>query len=495
MHSGQNCFFLDWRYTVGKIFPQIEHVIVVMFENRSFDTIFGWLYSNAVQQPTQYLPISANPKPFEGLNRNLFNPYTAAYFQGEESGNVLGPCDHANTTVTPSPDPLEDFDNVNYQLFGPEAPNQNPKWANLGFVVNYALQTGASSPAEIMEPYSPDQVPVLSGLARNYAVSDAWFCSVPSDTWPNRSFVHAGTSNGNVVNGQHPNPADWDVPTIFNVLEEVGTSWKVYSDSLVPSLTWLMFPKLWPYSLTHFGHFNAFKRACSDGSLPQYSFIEPSFLKDPNDYHPPHDVVAGELFLFEIWQAVRQSPKWEQTVLIITFDEHGGTYDHVMPPWNAVCPDEKSNPGQQGFSFNRFGVRVPTVIVSPWIQAGTVFRSDTATPYDHTSILATLRDWLEIPADKMLGSKRIAIAPNLEQVLSLKHVRKDTPNISPPSAKINKTSTSLPPNELQKTIVSATAAQQNMNPSELLPKLGTRQQAIQFFQQQNSKPIKSAETK
>jgi len=474
---------------MGMILSQIEHVIVVMFENRSFDTIFGWLYGNSVQPPTQFLPMSSNPKPFEGLNHALFNPQTAAYFQGQDQDKTWGPFDRATSTVNPNPDPLEDFTNVNYQLFGPEPPSQNPKWPNLGFVVNYALQTGANIPVKIMEPYSPDQVPVLSALARNYAVSDAWFCSVPTDTWPNRSFVHAGTSNGNVVNGQLPNPFDWDVPTIFNVLEEMGASWRVYSDAVVtPALTWLMFPKLWQYSIGRFAHFDAFKQACSDGTLPQYSFLEPSFLDNPNDYHPPHDVVAGEQFLYEIWQSVSLSPKWKETLLIITFDEHGGTYDHVMPPWNATTPDEKSNPGQQGFTFNRFGVRVPAVVVSPWIQAGTVFRSDTAIPYDHTSILATLRDWLEIPPGKMLGSKRIANAPTLAQVLNLAEVRKDIPDIPEPPAEIQQTGTFLPPNELQKTLISAKAVQQNQDPGQVLAQIQTRQQAIKFFQKQGTPP-------
>ncbi len=201
------------------------------------------------------------------------------------------------------------------------------------------------------------------------------------------------------------------------------------------------------------------------------------------DAYPPHDVVAGEQYLYEIWQAVSKSPRWKQTLLIITFDEHGGTYDHVMPPWNAVCPDEKSNPGQLGFTFNRFGVRVPTVVVSPWIQAGTVFRSDTATPYDHTSVLATLRDWLQIPPEKMLASKRIEAAPTLAQVVNLAEARDNIPDIPSPPVEIKQTGTFLPPNELQKTLISAKAAQQNQDPGQTLAQIKTRQQAIDFFQQ------------
>jgi phospholipase C len=249
-----------------------------------------------------------------------------------------------------------------------------------------------------------------------------------------------------------------------------------------------MFPKLWGFALDRFSHFDDFKRACASSSLPRYSFLEPSFLGNPNDDHPPHDVRAGEQFLFEIWQAVSQSPAWQNTLLVITYDEHGGTYDHVMPPWNASCPDAQSNPGQQGFTFNRFGVRVPTVVVSPWIQAGTVFRSDSVAgvPYDHTSILATLRDWLEIPSEKMLPSTRVANAPTLAQVLSLQTPRTDIPNIPVPSGERNATALTLPPNDLQKSLVSASAVQRRKDPVQALNATKTRQDVIDYFTSQSS---------
>jgi phospholipase C len=334
-----------------------------------------------------------------------------------------------------------------------------------------------------MEPFSTAQLPVISALAANYAVSDAWFSSVPSDTWPNRAFFHAGTSNGNVVNGALPNPFDWDVRNIFNVLEDIGASWRVYHDTvIVPSLTWLMFPNLWIYSLDHFSFFDTFKSDCANGTLPQYSFLEPSFLVNPNDEHPPHDVIAGEQFLHDLWQAVSQSPAWPETLLMITFDEHGGIYDHVHPPFGAATPDAKSNPGKEGFTFNRFGVRVPAILVSPWIQAGTVFRSPIATPYDHTSMLATLRDWLQIPTDKMLTSARIAAAPTLEQVLTLQEARTDLPVIPPPVGEVKATDTFKAPNPIQKSLVSAHAVQQGKDPAQVLSTIQTRQDAIDYFQ-------------
>lgn len=263
-----------------------------------------------------------------------------------------------------------------------------------------------------------------------------------------------------------------------------GIDVRVYSDAgLVPSLTWLMSPKLWPFSLDRFGHFDDFKSDCASGSLPRYSFVEPSFVENPNDEHPPHDVVAGEQFLSEVWQAVSRSPAWPQTLLLITYDEHGGTYDHVMPPWGAACPDDKSNPGEEGFSFNRFGIRVPMVAISPWIQAGTVFRSDSPSgvPYDHTSILATLRDWLPIPADKMLTSKRAAAAPTLSQILTLDKARTDLPSIPAPAAEVKETSMFLPPNALQRSLVSAQAVKNGHDPAAVLQKVKTRDQARNYL--------------
>jgi phospholipase C len=144
-------------------------------------------------------------------------------------------------------------------------------------------------------------------------------------------------------------------------------------------------------------------------------------------------VLLGEDFLLRVWKAVSGGKSWSSTLLIITFDEHGGCYDHVEPP-PAEPPDAQSNPGEQTFRFDRFGVRVPTVLVSPYIEAGTVFRSPTNVPYDHTSILATIRDWLQIPKEKMLKSARIERAPTFENILTCSAPRVDLPIIAQTSA-------------------------------------------------------------
>ena len=468
---------------------QIKHVIVVMFENRSFDNMLGWLYADETPQPNQFLP-GTNRTPFEGLNPALWNPSNESYFNGDPPAKVQIFLSAPETT-TPDVDPEEQYQYVTEQIYGTEQPNDHPAFPMMGFVVNYQKKVSPAQSVQMMQPFSVGQLPVLSGLAKNYASSDGWFSSVPSQTWANRSFVHAGTSNGNVDNGVLPNPLDWDVSTIFNVLSDLGIAWNVYADTeITPSLTRTMFPKLWPLEFDqHFKSFEDFQADCKAGSLPAYSFVEPSFVEKPNDQHPPHDVAAGEQFLLSIWEAVSQSRAWNETLLIITFDEHGGTYDHVLPPWGATCPDDKSEPGREGFSFNRFGVRVPMVVVSPWIQERTVFRTDTDVPYDHTSILATLRDWLKIPVEKMLPSKRILNAPTLSQLLTLPSARTGLPNISAAATgllkdlreRVVEAIEDPAMNDLQASLVSGTAVRLQQNPAIVRNKVRTRNDAMKFF--------------
>lgn len=461
----------------------IKHVVVVMFENRSFDTMLGGLYSGGAgstgsTQPAHFLPAGGTPPPFDGLKPGLSN-------LSKTGGTVLASMPAATATL-PDPDPQETFANVRIQLLG-NAQGDSPM---SGFVLNYE-STATTDASQVMQCHSAGQLNVLSTLAREYAVSDAWFASVPSQTWPNRAFAHAGTSNGHVDNGSPPDPFDWQLRTIFNVLGDVGASWAVYSDALVaPSLTLTMFPTLWDAKYKpNFQRFSAFVSACQNNTLPQYAFIEPRFLLDPNDQHPPHDVYAGERFLYDIWSAISTSPAWPETLLVITYDEHGGTYDHVLPPANAVPPDAASNPGDQNYGFDSFGVRVPAVVVSPYIAAGTVFRAAGTTPYDHTSILATLRDWLDIAPADMLASQRVAAAPTLAPLLTLDTPRTDLPTIAaPPSTGFIATSLARPLNDLQQSLVSGTARRSGLDPAAALGSTPTRQHAVDFFNNLLSSP-------
>lgn len=457
---------------------QIEHLVVVMLENRSLDNLLGWLYDTELGQvPANVLP-PGSPPAFDGLLRGMSIPAKV----GDPNSKLVLVGYGAPNTITPTTDPQEHFDHMTAQIFGPQAPSWHPTWPMKGFVQDYAT-TSTDDASQIMACYTPEQLPILSALARNYAVSDAWFASAPCQTWPNRSFVHAGTSNGHVNNGLIPDPLHWDVPTIFGALDP--GDWCVYSDALVaPSLTRTMFPSLWTGDYdANFSRFSDFEAACANATLPKYSFLEPSFLVDPNDQHPPHDVDAGEAFLYRIWQAVTNPAVWSKTMLVITYDEHGGTFDHVFPATPATAPDAVSAKAPEGFAFDRFGVRVPCVVVSPWIDAGTVFRSPTDTPYDHTSILATLRDWLGIPETKMISSARVVKAPTLAQLVTRAAARTDIPDIPAPADSHLQPSLGEPLNDLQMSLVSGAARRFQGNPAQTLAATPTRRHAAEYFAQ------------
>jgi phospholipase C len=383
----------------------IRHLVVLMLENRSFDNIAGYVYADRENHPPINIPrlMEGTPTAYDGLSKpasdsDFWNPSNVNFF-GDPSAEPQKVLVTGQVTDfrMPIPDPSEEFVHMTSQLFGPEVttPTQTDPHQMRGFALDYGSLKDRAA-ANIMQYYSAAQVPVITALAQSYAISDRWYASSPTQTWPNRAFVHLGTSRGKVNNAPN-DPFHYDVPTIFNVLEKLDytpwgevVTWGVYNDAILPSLTRLQLPRLWePVLDGHFHFFETFKQQALDGTLPTYSFIEPSFTIDPNDEHPPHDVRLGEQFIHDVYQAVSTSKGWEQTLLLITYDEHGGCYDHVPPPWNATPPDPESNPGEAGFCFNRFGVRVPTLLISPYIEAGTVFRSTTDVPYDHTSILAT----------------------------------------------------------------------------------------------------------
>lgn len=479
-----------------------DHIVVAMLENRSFDNILGWAYSpdNAPpwDKPRGNIPFSPTPT-FDGLQKGKYWNETP----GPNPTKVYATCGTtgAKPFSVPTPDPQELFDHMNFQQFETETPAEGQTATMSGFIKDYATREKNPNPEQIMECYSPEQVPVLTALARNYAVCDRWFGAVPCQTWPNRGFMHAGTSCGRVNNCDHnhdncvPDPGYYDTKSIFNVLEKMGHSWRVYNDTFLMSLTRAQFIEHLgdPLLEDHFHSFDTFKKDALEGQLPAYSFLEPSFLIEPNDQHPPHDMIVGEKFIYDIWTAVSRGKKWKTTLLLITYDEHGGCYDHHGPKWTATKPDD-SKP-QQPFGFNRWGPRVPAVLVSPWIEAGMVFRSpDPAiAEYDHTSVLATLRDWLQIPADQMLTSKRIAKAPTLDQVLSRPLPRSDIPDIPKPAVTADMLKTSDQPlTTIQKAVIAATATKgKELTPEErtafldkLFAEVKTPAEAAKYFGQE-----------
>jgi len=324
--------------------------------------------------------------------------------------------DSSNPFFVPTPDPNELFQNITAQIFGPGRPSDKPWLADMsGFSADYATINGAD-PAAVMHGFTPEQLPVLSTLANCFAVSDRWFASAPCQTWPNRFFAHTGTARGYVNNSPiHP---PYMMETVFNRLSNCDRSWRIYFHDMPQCAT---LSRLWSSLPEHLYSFEeSFMADAMAGRLPNYSFIEPRYFADPlvnrmpNDQHPPHDVALGERLIARCYDAIRNGAGWERTLFIITFDEHGGIWDHVPPP-PAVTPDEFRD--ATGFAFDRFGVRVPAVLISPWIAPGTVLRPPAgAYPFDHTSIIATLNK-LFGPFDPL--TERDKHAPDLLGCLNL----------------------------------------------------------------------------
>jgi len=401
----------------------LDHVVVVLFENRSFDNMLGHLYG------------PADGKTFEGvIGKGLSNPIPEWAEHGRERKVVLYTV--ATDLDAPNPDSGEEWFHTNTQLFnvldehnrfkiGEEigdpwnAPPPGATPTMDGFVADYistftselGRQPTYEEYAQIMTGYTPEQVPVLNGIAREFGVFDHWFSEVPSQTFMNRSFWTAATSSGIVVNSP---VKKWftqnDAETIFERLEQHDKTWKIYVMEPMP----LSFHGVIHYSRlkdrlgTHIVPFAEFERDAAAGTLPDFSLIEPNFISGHGDYHPafgrsfgqavdvttldpPSSVLGGEAFLARIFDIYRSctaesgSNLWN-TALLVGWDEPGGTYDHVSP--GAVPPpDPDALAGELGFAFDRSGYRVPAILVSPWVEKGSVFNDE----YRHTSLIATLR--------------------------------------------------------------------------------------------------------
>lgn len=376
--------------TLGKI----NHVVVLMLENRSFDSMLGQLYTN---RPG-----------FDGLTLKETNPDSK--MNPVPVWNVGDRATVPQMTI-PDPDPGELWVDMNMQLFGPPPPLLNPTGvpAMKGFVQNYESQAGTPSGGinQVMHYFTPDQLPVISKLATSFAVCDQWHASAPCQTWPNRFFAHTGTADGYENNS--PPHFPYGMKTIYNLFGDQET-WKIYFHELPQSV---VLSKLW-FHLDRFRLYEEFQNDATNGTLPSYSFIEPRYFADmdlPNDQHPPHVVTLGEQLIADVYNCLRKGRKWKETLLIITYDEHGGNYDHAPPPPATPPSDVATTP----FNFDRYGVRVPAVLVSPYIEAGTILKTP-GIPFDHTSIIATLckRFGLDGPL-----TNRDRVAPTLEGVLNL----------------------------------------------------------------------------
>eukprot|EP01088_Endostelium_zonatum_P017720 TRINITY_DN536_c0_g1_i1.p1 TRINITY_DN536_c0_g1~~TRINITY_DN536_c0_g1_i1.p1 ORF type:complete len:540 (+),score=150.31 TRINITY_DN536_c0_g1_i1:60-1622(+) len=382
---------------------RIEHVVVLMLENRAFDHMLGLLHK-------------INPN-IDGLTGNETNPFNPTV---PNSGSArISP---TAPDVTPD-DPDHGVPGTRRQIYGFAKNETDPNMS--GFVYDYYIcGDTAARGANIMRVFNQTSLPVLSKLALEYAVFDRWYSSVPGPTQPNRMFFHSATSYGATIDDRENLALGYPQRTLFDNIWDSGLSWRDY---------WSDFPTilfLWnlrdPEYVFNYREMSSFYDDAASGDLPSYSFLEPRWFNfwswNASDQHPPHSVQEGEFLLASIYNAVRNGPKWNKTLFIITYDEHGGFYDHVTPPQhNIPAPDDHKPPKDNDpFNFTRLGVRVPMIMVSPWIEKGSVVHEPKTAHYDHTSFAATLKKVWGLQGGFL--TKRDAWAATFEEVLMQRNV-------------------------------------------------------------------------
>lgn len=393
--SGTHDSFTLREVDVRKLSP-IQHVFVLMLENHSFDNMLAMSGIRGLDVAT-----TADSNSYDGITY------------------------HVTDGARPSmpTDPGHEFTDVLVQLCGPNVDYNGGSYPqpinNSGFVASYATTTTEGPKphkdqrGDIMECFHTSfQLSILYQLASNFAVCDHWFSSLPGPTWPNRFFLHGASSNGLDESPTTKELAEWETldkfryphGSIYDAMRTHEISFGLFIDregtiegrlAQVASIHGL--------SLLHVHYVDEFVEDLQGDYPYQYTFIEPNYgdilnnsYEDGSSQHPMDGVARGEQLIQTVYEAIRNSSIWERSMLIITYDEHGGFYDHVAPPGAAdgvVPPDdggEKYN--HNGFLFDQLGVRVPAVIVSPWIKAQV-----DSTRYDHSSVLKTLEQLFGLP--------------------------------------------------------------------------------------------------
>jgi phospholipase C len=399
----------------------LKHIVVLMMENRSFDHMLGSLKS-------------VDPR-IDGITNQLSNPDT--------KGNQVKAQPLAEFQGQLDPDPDHHFPAVDLQIFGGQT-GSNRTANMLGFVKSYFNQRrDIAHSQKIMYYFTKENLPVLTTLALEFAVFNRWFASIPGPTICNRAFAHYGTSFGRVdMNLLYINEPFKSIYQRMISADPKHTAKLYYYDTTSSTME---ITNLLQNQPELFGTFGQFLKDCEKGSLPDYSFVEPNYNDHDtdsgeelaNDQHPDHHVQAGELFIAQAYNAIKQNADlWAKTALLIVYDEHGGIFDHVPPPpctqdqFTASAND--TGTGME-FKFDRLGVRVPAILVSPWIPKGTVVDR----VFDHASIPATVTKFFlgdyaprsprETNADVFIEPVGPPVDP-ARNLLSLSTMRTDCPD-------------------------------------------------------------------
>jgi phospholipase C len=339
--------------------PEIRHVLVFMQENHSFDNVFGVLgRGDGLTIGPDGLPTNTNPGPGGELVRSF-----------------------------PMPTPC--------QL--PHQPSQTWNASHLQYDhgTNQGFVNSPSGPVA-MGYFTEQDLPFSYRLARVFPLGDRYFCSLLGQTFPNRRYLLAATSVGmvnDVVAQLDTMPARG---TIFQLLTKVGIPWRnYYTPPSLPTADVFLPQMNDPAIKANVVPIDQFFTDAATGSLPAFAVVDPNFSSTSEEN--PQDVYPGDQLLAQVVHALFESPAWPHTLLLWTYDEHGGYYDHVPPP-AAPVPDDVppaiTVPPDQPGTFGRYGFRVPAVVVSPYAKAHHVSHQ----VYDHTSVLAFIERKWNLPA-------------------------------------------------------------------------------------------------
>eukprot|EP01084_Bolivina_argentea_P017987 33529_1 len=418
--------FTSSQNTQLSMSEKIQHIVVLMLENRSFDHMLGFM--------------KVNRSDIDGCTPN-----------GNECCNPMDPfasriktvCATNDAPYESNGDPPHEVINVTEQIFGTSAYGNNiaeqPAPMN-GFINSYSSVYGDGS--EIMKLFDAKTAPILNTLANEFGVIDAWFSSIPGPTTPNRLMAMRGHTNGTA--GMDPGSGAFAKDflgypglDIFGMIDQYSINksytWNVFAGD-TPNVLFLDYPRNYPEK---FYPMDDFYVKTMHGTLPFLSWIEPSFFEincmhRAQDQHPDHDTNIGEWLIKNIYESLRVSPHWNSTLFFIYYDEHGGFYDHVSPP-SAPNPDgQESVDIEPPFNFERLGVRVPAVLVSPFVKKGTknsIRPADGESQYCHTSLIHTIRN--EYTLNSPALSVREDWSLTFEDLINLNEPRTDCPLILP----------------------------------------------------------------
>lgn len=397
----------------------IKTIVLVVQENRSFDHMLGWMKSlnNNINGVTggESNPLSAS------------DPSGGRVFFGDRSGYS-------------EPDPGHSLEATHQQLYGATLTSTTFS-SNSNDNIRIPTMEGFAEQAEsinkgmsdiVMNGFKPEMVPVYKELVEEFAVCDRWFASIPTLTQPNRLYIHSATSHGATENDTSTLIKGYPQKTIFESLEEGGCTFGIYHQYPPNTLFFRNMRKL--KYIDNYHQFDLqFKDHCEKGKLPNYVVIENRYLDTKllpgNDDHPAHDVSEGQKFVKQVYEALRSSPQWNEMLFLIIYDEHGGFYDHVPPPVTGIpSPDDIDGPEPYKFKFDRLGVRVPVIMISPWIERGTVLHGPSGpyptSEFEHSSLAATIKKIFNL---KDFLTKRDAWAGTFEGVLNRSSLRQDCP--------------------------------------------------------------------